>query len=314
MRTLVTGGAGFIGSHVVDALLGEGHSVAVVDDLSRGQEANLNPKAHFFRMDICSPSLREVFQKERPEVVFHLAARTSVNHSMADPIDDARVNILGSINLLKCCCETSVRQVIYSSTGGALYGEPSYLPCDEDHPINPLSPYGASKHAVEHYLYLFRSNWHLDYTILRYPNVYGPRQDSQAEGGVVAIFADRMTSDLPVNIYGTGKQERDFVYVSDVARGNLLAVGRGIGRAYNLGSGGSISVNELFMLMKSLAGYRRDAVYCEARAGEVFRIYLKTDRVREDLGWQPSVSLKEGLTATIDYYRRRPGKGLDGCR
>ena len=303
MRVMVTGGAGFIASHLVDALVERGHDVAVVDDLSRGTESNVNPKARLYALDICSESLASVFDEQRPELVFHHAARTSVNHSMLQPIDDARVNILGSLNLLQNCVRTGVGQVVYASTGGALYGNPEYLPCDEDHPINPLSPYGASKHAVEHYLYLFRTNWNLDYSILRYPNVYGPRQDPFGEAGVVAIFANRMCSGDSVRINGTGQQERDFVNVKDIVQANLAVIGHGGGRIYNLGSGGSISINELFGTMKTLSGYHLEPVYGPALSGEVFKIYLSTDRIEKELGWTPKVSLNEGLMSTIDYHR-----------
>jgi|WetSurMetagenome_2_1015567.scaffolds.fasta_scaffold08851_2 UDP-glucose 4-epimerase len=302
MRVIVTGGAGFIGSHLVDALIENGYEVAVVDNLSRGKPDNVNSKAKLYTVDICSQDLKPVFDQVRPNLVFHLAARTSVNHSITDPVDDASVNILGSINLFQNCARTGVTQLIYSSTGGALYGEPQYLPCDEDHPINPLSPYGASKHAAEHYLYIFRTLHHLDYTILRYPNVYGPRQDSLGEAGVIAIFADRMNRGQPVTIYGTGKQERDFLYVQDIVRANLAVISNGGGKIYNLSSGGSISINDLFEKMKKIARYRKDPIYEPARSGEVFKIYLSTDRIEKESGWKPQISLDEGLTATLKYY------------
>jgi UDP-glucose 4-epimerase len=303
MRVLVTGGAGFIGSHVVDGFINAGYDVAVVDDLSREKQSNVNPKARLYTVDIRSPSLASVFERERPELVDHHAARTSVNHSLSDPGDDASVNVLGSINLLQNCVKFAVKQVIYASTGGALYGEPRYLPCDEDHPLHPLSPYGASKLAVERYLYIYRINWGLDYNILRYPNVYGPRQDSFAEGGVVAIFADSMSKKNPVTIFGTGQQERDFINVNDVVQANLAVVGHGNGATYNLGSGGSISINKLFQTMKFLAGYDSEAIYGPARKGEVFKIYLSTKRIRKELGWTPKVNLNNGLQTTLEYYR-----------
>jgi UDP-glucose 4-epimerase len=302
MRVLVTGGAGFIGSHIVDGFISAGCDVAVVDDLSRGKQTNINPKARLYTVDIRSPSLASVFEKERPELVDHHAARTSVNHSLSDPVDDASVNTLGSINLLQNCIKYSVQQVIYASTGGALYGEPIYLPCDEDHPLHPLSPYGVSKLTIEYYLYLYRVNWDLNYTVLRYPNVYGPRQDAFAEGGVVAIFADSMSKKKPVTIFGTGQQERDFIYVNDVVRANLAVIGHGSGTTYNLGSGGSISINELFRTMKSLAGYEYEAIYGTARKGEVFKIYLSTERIRKELDWIPKVKLNDGLLTTYKYY------------
>jgi UDP-glucose 4-epimerase len=269
----------------------------------------MNPGAILYKIDICSPALSDVFATERPEIVDHHAARTSVNQSLSDPLGDAHVNIMGSLNVLQCCVEFGVRQIIYASTGGALYGEPKYLPCDEDHPINPLSPYGASKHAVEHYLTLYRANWGLDYAILRYPNVYGPRQDSQGEAGVVAIFSDRMQGSSEITIYGSGQQERDFLHVSDVVKANLAVMDRKGQLVYNIGSGGSVSINELFQTMKSLSRYARKPVYGPARSGEVFKIYLDAKRIKADLGWAPSVGLTEGLAATLDHYRTIHGKG-----
>ncbi len=303
MRILVTGGAGFIGSHVVDALIAAGHRVVVVDDLSTGRQENVHPEATFYPVDITSPQLREVFARERPEVISHHAAQVDVRHSMADPLHDARCNILGSIYLLECAREYGVRKVIYSSSGGAIYGEPLYLPCDEDHPIRPLSPYGASKYAVEQYLYLYRQNYGLDYTILRYPNVYGPRQDPYGEAGVVAIFAGQMLNGGTPVIYGSGEQERDFLYVEDCAHANLLVLERGSGRVYNLGTGVGTSVNRLFLLLKEITGYPGDPVYGPARAGETFRIYLDASRARNELGWRPLVPLEEGLRRTIAFLK-----------
>ena len=243
---LVTGGAGFIGSHVVDALIEEGHSVVVIDDLSSGKREHVHHDAKFHQLDIRSPDLEGVFAEERPEVVNHHAAQVDVRVSMADPIFDADVNILGSLNLLECARSHGVEKLIYASTGGAVYGQPAYLPCDEDHPVEPICPYGISKLAVEHYLYLYRQSYGLEYTILRYANVYGPRQDPFGEGGVVAIFARQMVEGEQVVINGSGEQERDFVYVDDVVRANLVAMERGDGETYNLGRGVGTSVNELF--------------------------------------------------------------------
>jgi UDP-glucose 4-epimerase len=305
MKIMVTGGAGFIASHVVDALIEDGHDVVVVDDLSRGRLEYINPKARFFQMDLTSPFLEQVFSEVKPELVNHHAARTSVNQSMTDPINDARVNILGSLNILQNCVKYGVKHIIYASTGGALYGEPKYLPCDEDHPINPLSPYGASKHAVEHYLYLFRTNWNLDYTILRYPNVYGPRQDPYGEAGVIAIFANRMCRNEEVTINGSGLQERDFLFIKDIVRANIIVTARkGEGKVYNLGSGGSVSINTLFQTLKELSGYKIEPKYRPALKGEVFKIYLDTRRINEDLGWVPSIGFNEGLKATFEYYKQ----------
>jgi len=302
MKVLVTGGAGFIGSHVVDLFVAEGHQVVVVDDLSTGKGENLNPEARFYRVDIRSSELEKVFATEKPEVISHHAAKANVRESMEKPILYAEVNILGSLNLLELSRKYGVRKIIYASTGGAVYGEPQYLPVDEDHPINPLDPYGASKHHVEHYLYLYRANYGLAYTVLRYPNVYGPRQDPYGEAGVVAIFAHQMLQNRQAVINGSGEQERDFVYVGDVARSNLLALERGDGGIYNLGSGIGTSINEIFDRLKAITGYQGDKVHGPPKPGEVFKIRLDASRAREELGWVPQISLEEGLRRTVEYF------------
>ena len=302
MKVLVTGGAGFIGSHVVDLFVAEGHQVVVVDDLSTGKGENLNHEARFYRVDIRSSELEKVFATEKPEVISHHAAKANVRESMEKPILYAEVNILGSLNLLELSRKYGVRKIIYASTGGAVYGEPQYLPVDEDHPINPLDPYGASKHHVEHYLYLYRANYGLAYTVLRYPNVYGPRQDPYGEAGVVAIFAHQMLQNRQAVINGSGEQERDFVYVGDVARSNLLALERGDGGIYNLGSGIGTSINEIFDRLKAITGYQGDKVHGPPKPGEVFKIRLDASRAREELGWVPQISLEEGLRRTVEYF------------
>jgi UDP-glucose 4-epimerase len=303
MRILVTGGAGFIGSHVVDKFLEAGHKVIVVDDLSTGRRANLNPKAKFYDVDIRSQALKAIFEREKPEVVDHHAAQVDVRRSVADPIFDARVNILGSLNLLTCAHTYGVRKIIYISSGGAIYGEPVALPCTEDHPIQPLCPYGASKYIIERYLYLYKQNYGLDYTVLRYGNVYGPRQDPSGEAGVVAIFTGQMLKGESPTINGSGEQERDFVYVGDCAHANVLALDRGAGRAYNLGTGRGTSINKIFAMLKHLTGYEREPVYGSAKAGETFRIYLDAERAHEELAWRPRVTLQEGLQRTVAYFR-----------
>ncbi len=311
-RVLVTGGAGFIGSHVVDLLVEQGHSVAVVDNLSTGRRENVNPRAEFFLADIGSPDLAAVFDAARPQAVVHLAAQASVPVSVSDPIRDAAVNILGSVNLLQQCARTRVEKFVYVSTGGALYGEPQYLPCDEGHPIRPLSPYGVSKHTVEHYLHFYRQVHGLAYTVLRLANVYGPRQDPFGEAGVVAIFTQRMLDGEPVVIYGSGEQERDFVFVMDCARAAVLALSRGDGEAYNIGCGRGTTVNALFAMMKSLTGYALEPRYDPPRPGDVFRSFLNADKARRELGWEPSVSLEEGLRRTIDHFRQSSHRGGGG--
>ena len=305
-RALVTGGAGFIGSHVVDAYVAAGLDVAVVDNLTTGSRSNLNPAARLYEVDIRDgAALDRVFEAERPEVVSHQAAQASVRASMEDAPRDAAINILGSVNVLEACRKHGVRKLIYAATGGAAVGEPKYLPVDEDHPVEPLSPYGASKHAVEHFVTLYHHNWNLDTTILRYANIYGPRQDPRGEAGVIAIFAGLMIAGGRPVVYGTGEQERDYVYVEDVARANVLALQKGSGRMFNIGTGVPTSVNALFEHLAELTGYGEPARHEPPLPGEVFRIFVTNDRARAELGWQPSVSLDEGLRRTVEHVRSK---------
>jgi len=304
MKVLVTGGAGFIASHVVDRYLQHGFEVVVVDDLSTGRASNLNPAARFYRLDIRSPQLGEIFEKERPDYVNHHAAQMDVRRSVAQPLFDADVNILGSINLIECAKRFQVKRFVYISTGGAVFGEPEYLPCDEGHPINPICQYGISKHTVEHYLYLYQVNYRLNYTVLRYPNVYGPRQDPHGEAGVVAIFTGQMLADKPVMINGDGEQQRDFVYVGDCAQANLLALTKDTGSGiYNLGSGRGTTVNEIFQTLKEITGYPQTPAYGAAKVGETRRIYLDARKAQRELGWTPEISLHEGLAKTVAYFK-----------
>jgi UDP-glucose 4-epimerase len=302
MKVLVTGGAGFIGSHVVDAFVEAGHDVVVVDDLSSGRKANINRKAVLRQVDIRSGELENVFIEEHPDVVSHQAAKANVRESMEKPMLYADVNILGSLNLLELCRRHGVKKIVYASTGGACYGEPRYLPVDEDHPVNPLDPYGASKHHVEHYLHLYWLNYKIAYTILRYPNVYGPRQDPLGEAGVVAIFVGKMLKGEQVVINGNGEQERDFVYVGDVARANMLAVDAPTG-IFNIGSGAGTSVNTIFAEIKRATGYHYEAVHGAAKLGEVFKIYLNASKANNELGWRPTVSLADGIQRTVMSFK-----------
>jgi UDP-glucose 4-epimerase len=306
MKALVTGGAGFIASHVVELYLQQGYEVAIVDDLSTGRRSNLNPAATFYQMDIRSPELAKVFEKERPDIVNHHAAQMDVRRSVADPLFDADVNIRGSINVIECAKGYGVKKVVYISTGGAVFGEPEYVPCDENHPINPICQYGASKHTVEHYLYMYKVNYGLNYVVLRYPNVFGPRQDPHGEAGVVAIFTGQMLTDKQVIINGDGEQLRYYVYVGDCARANLLALtiekAQGI---YNLGSGRGTTVNQVFDALKSITGYRRDAVHGPAKLGETRAIYLDASKARRELGWEPKVSLEDGLRQVVSHFAEK---------
>jgi UDP-glucose 4-epimerase len=304
MKILVTGGAGFIGSHVVDTYLAAGHDVVVVDNLSTGKRANLNPAATFHEVDIRDDKLGDVFAAEQPDVVNHHAAQASVPLSVSRPTFDAEVNILGSLNLLEQARAHGVRRVIYASTGGAVYGEPHYLPCDESHPIQPLSPYGASKHAVEHYLQLYHQLYDLGYTILRYANVYGPRQDPHGEAGVVSIFTDHMLAGEPATVYGDGLQERDFVYVGDCARANLAALEQARDGIFNVGTGAGTTINDLFDRLAAITGYPHRRQNGPARLGDVYRSYLSAERARAELGWQPAFDLQQGLQATVASFRQ----------
>lgn len=304
MKILVTGGAGFIGSHVVDSYIEAGHDVAVLDDLSTGRRSNLNPEATFYEMDIRDPDVRRVYEEVRPEIVNHHAAQMDVRRSIAEPVFDADVNILGSLKLIELSKEFEVDRFIYISTGGAVYGEPEYIPCDEDHPVNPICQYGASKHTVEHYLYMYELNYGLKYCVLRYPNVYGPRQDPHGEAGVVAIFTGQMLTGEPVVINGDGRQERDFVYVGDCARANVAALKlNSASGIYNLGSSRGTSVNEIFVHLREIISYPLEAMHGPPILGETRRIYLNADKAARDLGWSPQVSLEDGLTATVEYFR-----------
>jgi len=304
VKILVTGGAGFIGSHVVDHFVEAGHQVVVVDNLSVGRREQVNKEATFYQIDIRSPDLAAVFERERPEVVDHHAAQVDVRHSVADPLFDAQTNIVGSLNLIANAAKYNVRKLIYISSGGAVYGEPKYLPCDERHPISPLSPYGVSKHTVEHYLYLYHENYGLDYTVLRYANVYGPRQDPAGEAGVIAIFGGQMLRGEQPIINGDGDQERDFVYVGDCARANVCVLDKEDGQAYNLGSGVGISINDLARRLQAITGYDKEPVHGPSKLGDVFRIYLDASKARRELGWEPAVCLEEGLRRTVAYLNR----------
>lgn len=307
MKILVTGGAGFIASHVVDRMISLGHEVAVIDDLSTGLKRNLNPKATFYNMDIRDEKVAEVFAKEKPDVVDHHAAQMDVRRSVREPAYDASVNVLGSINLIENAQKHGVKKFIYISTGGAVYGEPQYLPADENHPVNPLCQYGISKHTVEHYLFLYRANYGMNYTVLRYPNVYGPRQNPKGEAGVNAIFIGMMMHGQTPTIYGDGEQLRDYVFVSDVVEGNVLALNKlDVSGIFNLGSAVGTSVNQIYQHLQKILGYKENAKYAEARVGEIDKIFLTGDKAREVLGWEPKVSFEEGLRKTVDFIKANP--------
>jgi UDP-glucose 4-epimerase len=303
VKVLVTGGAGFIASHLSDRLISEGHDVVVVDDLSKGKIENIPPQAKFYEVDIRDKTLGDVFDSEQPEVVFHHAAHADVTQSVRDPEHDASVNILGSLNLLECCRTRRVRKFVYASTGGALYGEPCYVPADEDHPIDPVSPYGVSKHAVEQYLFVYRENHSLDYTVLRYPNVYGPRQDPYGEAGVVAIFSVQLLGGRQPVIFGDGSKTRDYCYVADIVEANMLALNSPPGGIYNLGRGIEVSDLEVFETVREAAGSKAAPMHAAVRPGEVEHIALNASKAERELGWKWKVDLIEGIAAAVEFYR-----------
>jgi len=304
VRILVTGGAGFIGSNLVERLLGDGHDVAVLDNLSTGQRDQVPAGAAFYESDLIDADATERCVAEfRPEVVSHHAAQIDVRRSVTDPIFDARTNILGSLALLESCTRHGVRKLIYASTGGAIYGEGRTLPATEDHPINPEAPYGASKHAVEHYLYLWKLLRGLDWTVLRYPNVYGPRQSPHGEAGVNAIFIGLMLAGERPHIYGTGEQVRDYLYVDDVVEANVQALTGAGGEILNLGTGVPTSVNDIVRELNQILGTQLDPIREPARPGEVQSIYLDASRAQRVMGWTPAVAFAEGLRRTVEWAR-----------
>lgn len=307
MKILVTGGAGFIGSHVVDAYVAAGHEVAVFDNFSTGNEDNVNPAARLFRADVRDKAaVASAFESFRPDIVNHHAAQAEVPKSVADPGLDAEINVVGGLNLLKASVDAGVKKFIFISTGGALYGEPDIVPAAEDHPVRPLSPYGTSKYAFEQYLGTFNRTFELNYTVLRYSNIYGARQDFKSEEGrVVAIFASRMIEGRPLTIDGDGEQSRDMLHVGDCATANLAALERGDGGTYHVSTATLVTVNDLFRKLALLTGYQMKPQHGPARRGDVYRISLDNSLAREELGWEPRVSLEEGLSLTVDYFRER---------
>jgi len=286
MKLVLTGGAGFIGSHIAEAYLKEGLEVVVVDDLSHGKKENIPQGAKFYQLDICEQeALEEIFEKEQPELVNHHSAQIDVRRSVAEPVFDARVNILGSLNLLELSRKYQVKKFIFASTGGALYGEQKEFPATEDHPIRPVSPYGVAKASVELYLYYYHQVHGLEYVSLRYSNVYGPRQDPFGEAGVVAIFCQKLLSGETPIINGSGEQTRDFVYVKDVVRANILALKPGLVGAFNI----------------STSNKPR---YAPPKPGEQFRSCLDNSQANQKLGWKPEVKLEEGLKFTLKYFSK----------
>lgn len=305
MKILITGGVGFIGSHVADTCIEAGHSVVIVDDLSTGKIGNVNEKAVFIQMDVRDETIDQLFDYHKFDVVIHHAAQMDVRKSVEDPSFDASVNILGTINLLENCKNFGVKKFIFASTGGAIYGEQDYFPADEQHPVRPLSPYGIAKLAVEKYLYYYKEVYGLQYISLRYANVYGPRQNPHGEAGVVAIFSSKMLLDQQPIINGDGKQTRDYTYVADVVRANMLALDYDKSDIFNVGTGIETDVNTIFNWIKKFSGSNCNNKYGDAKKGEQQRSVLDYSHIQRSLGWKPTISLQKGLEMTVDYFRKK---------
>lgn len=303
-KILVTGGAGFIGSNLVDKLLEEGHSVVVVDNLSTGNINLLSPLALFYQQDIRDYKVMDIiFETHHFDNVFHLAAQISVPESVENPKKDAEINILGTLNILSLSVKYGIKKIIFSSSGGAIYGENAPIPTTEDYCPNPISPYAISKLACEHYIKFFSKEFSLDYTILRYSNVYGPKQTPKGEAGVVAIFTENMLNNQEVTIYGTGEQIRDFVHVYDVIQANILSLDRAKNEIINISTNEATSINELFKIMKEEINYKKTPIYQQKRPGDLEVSVLSNEKAKEILNWQPSFNLKKGVKNTIEWYR-----------
>jgi UDP-glucose 4-epimerase len=305
MKILVTGGAGFIGSHVVEAYLAAGHDVIVVDNLCTGKRENLNPKARLVELDIGDERTWQLIRDERPDVLNHHAAQMDVRRSVADPLFDARTNILGTIGLLEASRHAGVKKVLFVSSGGAAYGEQETFPAPETHPTWPVSPYGVSKRSGELYCHFYQAEYGLPFVALRYANVYGPRQDPHGEAGVVAIFSGKMLRGEPVTVNGDGKQTRDYVYVGDVARMSLLALDSDATGPVNIGTARETDVDTLAQTMLEVSGSRSEVRHGPAKSGEQRRSVIDIRRAAEVFGWTPQISLRDGLARTVEFFRTR---------
>jgi UDP-glucose 4-epimerase len=308
MKALVTGGAGFIGSHIADLLIADGHDVAIVDNLATGKRENVPSASRFYEVDIRDSAFQEVMRLERPEVVFHEAAQMSVKVSTDDPVYDAQVNVLGLLNVLEACVATGTRKVLFASSG-ATYGNPETLPFDEQSPQRPEAPYGITKMIAEHYLSYYARDHGLRYAALRYGNVYGPRQDAHGEAGVIAIFTRQLLAGETPTIHWDGEQVRDYVYVSDVARANVLAATAGDDGCYCIGTGTGSTVNRVFASLCEAVGVAVEPRYAPRRAGDLRAAYFDVTKARTQLNWQPTVRLEDGLRSTVDWFRCHAAEG-----
>ena len=303
MKVLVTGGAGFIGSHLVDRLLQEGHDVAAVDDLSRGKRRNVSKSARFYKRNIASSWMDGVFRRERPTVIFHLAAQMDVRKSVEDPMFDAHVNVVGLLNVLQLSVKYGVRKVIFASSGGAIYGEQTQFPATETHATTPLSPYGITKLVGEHYLRYYQQLAGIQTVSLRYANVYGPRQDPHGEAGVVGIFVQKMLRGEQPIINGNGRQTRDFIFVDDVVEANLAVLGKDVTGPYNVGTGIETTINDIHKLLAAATNRGTKEIHGPGKKGEQARSVIDSTKLRHELGWEPRVALDEGMKRTVEYFK-----------
>ena len=302
MKTLITGGAGFIGSHLVDKLIQKGNKVIVIDNLSTGKKENLNPKVKFYKIDICSPKISQIFKIEQPEIVFHFAAQISVKKSIEDPIEDAKINILGTLNVLENCKKYKVKKIIFASSIG-VYGESKNLPVKENHSLNPLTPYPIAKLTIEKYLNYYK-NQGLDFVSLRYANIYGPRQNSEmGEGGVVAIFINKILKEEKPIIFGSGNQTRDFLYVDNAVEAAILAIKAKPGSIYNVGSNKETSIKNLLKIISKILNKKIEPIFQPFQQGEVIRSRVDYSKIKKELGWQPKYNLEKGLRKTIEWFK-----------
>ncbi|MGB2805109.1 MAG: NAD-dependent epimerase/dehydratase family protein [Candidatus Zixiibacteriota bacterium] len=303
MKIIVTGGAGFIGSNAADRFIQEGHEVTIIDNLSTGVESNVNRMARFFKVDIRSAVIGNIFEKIKPEVLCHHAAQIDVRKSTDDPIFDADVNILGSLNLLNACVKHKVKKVIFASTGGAIYGEQDYFPADEKHPARPLCPYGVTKLTIEKYLHFYRETHGIEHVCLRYANVYGPRQNPFGEAGVVAILAERLLSGKEAVINGDGKRTRDFVFVDDVVESNLLALKYPKSDIFNIGTGIETDINSIFRILRETTGSKQKEIHAPPKPGEQERSVLDYYKAQRLLKWKPKCEISEGMARTVEFFQ-----------
>ncbi|MBZ9624558.1 NAD-dependent epimerase/dehydratase family protein [Clostridium sp. FP2] len=302
MKVLITGGAGFIGSHIVDLLLEKGYEVVVVDNLVHGKLENVNSNAEFYNMDIRNKELIGVFKIEKPDYVIHEASQINVDASIKDPINDASINIIGTLNILECCRICGVKKIIYPASA-AIFGEAQYSPIDEKHPLNMLSPYGVTKHTVEHYLDVYHKLYGIGYVSLRCSNVYGPRQDSTGEGGVVAIFCEKLVNDNAPIIFGDGEQTRDFIYVQDVAKANLMALSSEKNGIYNVCSNSKTSINYLVRIINHNLNKNVEPIYESERLGDIKTSIMNYSKIFNALAWKPSYDIDLGIKETLKFYK-----------